>query len=116
MRDSPEFAVPAARRPAARPVQPRLSKDEAMSRAHALKKGIAVAAVVGFGALSGLAARNIVGVTAQASSQSSGASQSSQTAPQYDNHGSFFQQGNSGGYGFGSSGNTQFPVGGTRSS
>ena len=105
--------------PAPRPNTPnaakRLSPDQARRRARILKRVALAGTTLAFCGLSGLAASHVVGVT------SADASSAAPTvAPsQHDDHGGFFQDGNSddedqhngqsGGFNFGSGGNFQPP-------
>ncbi len=103
----------------------RMSKAETLEVADALKKFLIVASIIGFGALSGLAASHITGITSSHAAPSSTAPAPSFNGPQSpgndDNSGGFFNQGNpnnqgnQGGYQFGS-GNSQSPFTGSRSS
>jgi hypothetical protein len=114
-------AAPRRQQAGAKPA--RMSKAETLEVADALKKFLIVASIIGFGALSGLAASHVTGVTSSHAAPSS-------TAPSFngpqspendDNSGGFFNQGNpnnqgnQGGYQFGS-GNSQSPFTGSRSS
>jgi hypothetical protein len=121
---SPEAAPPApaslplSRRPASTiplPLEPprptsvpaRMPKAKARARARTLKKGLVLASVLGFGALSGLVASHATGVTAQQPPATTVPSNGlSPTSP--PSSGGFFQQ-QPGGYGFGSNGTTQSP-------
>jgi hypothetical protein len=102
----------------------RMSKAETLEVADALKKFLVVASIVGFGALGGLAASHVTGATSSQAAPSSSSSSvpSSSAGPQApshsDNAGGFFNsdnQGNQGGYQFGS-GNSQSPFTSSRSS
>lgn len=95
-------------------VAPRLSKREALDRARLLKNGLIAASVVGFGALTGLAASHAAGVTArqQGVPSSNDAPSFQNPARNDDDNGAFFNQ-QPGGFGFGNSGSSQAPVSGT---
>lgn len=119
---------------------PRSTKAETLRRVGLLKKRLAVAALVGFGAFGGLAAGHHVGTAASGTtavtsantstgsttagtsggsstgSPSQGASGDSPTGSSQQTPGSgFFDQGQ-GGYGFGSGGSNQAPMAGSGAS
>jgi hypothetical protein len=111
-RESPALAYSNASAP--RPKA--LSKQQALSLARRLKRGLIVASIVGFGTLSGLAISHSVGVTASqtpATTPSQSPSAPSGTNNDDGNQGGYFgqQPQQQGGYGFGSnnSGSGQAP-------
>lgn len=97
----------------------RMSKAETLELVDAFKKSLIVASIVGFGVLGGLAASHVTGVTSSQAAPSSPApsinSPGSQSPSNSDNSGGFFNQGNQGGYQFGS-GNSQSPSTSSRTS
>ncbi len=101
----------------------RMSKAETLEVADALKKFLVIASIIGFGALGGLAASHVTGVTSSQSAPSSSSSvpsssPGSQSPSNPSNSGGFFNsgnQGNQGGYQFGP-GNSQSPFTGSHTS
>jgi hypothetical protein len=97
----------------------RMSKAETLELVDSFKKFLIVASIVGFGVLGGLAASHVTGVTSSQATPPSSApsinSPGSQSPSNSDNSGGFFNQGNQGGYQFGS-GNSQSPFTSSRTS
>jgi hypothetical protein len=105
----------------------RMSKVETLEVADALKKILVVASIIGFGALSGLAASHVTGVTSSQAAPSSsssvpatspGSQSPSDSNSNADNSGGFFNSGNQGdqgGYQFGP-GSSQSPFTGSHTS
>lgn len=94
------------------------AKAATLERLRRLKARIMLATLLGFGALSGLAAGHRVGATAPATPP---ASVTTQAPAQSSDDGGFFSQSGAGdqggyGYGFGSGTNTQPPVAGSGTS
>jgi hypothetical protein len=87
--------------------EPRMSKAEALAFIRSCKKWIVVAALVGFGILSGLAGQHMAETATQ---QSTSATNTSATSP---SSGGFFQQ-QQGGYGFGTYNPAQSPFSSSR--
>lgn len=111
----PSPAGPQPNAPHAQGAPKRLSPDQSRQRARILKRVALAGTTLAFCGLSGLAASHVVGVTsADASSAAPTAAPS-----QHDDHGGFFQDGNSdnedqhngqsGGFNFGSGGAFQPP-------
>jgi hypothetical protein len=100
-------ALPA--RPArARPVEPRMSKAEALEFVDECKRWLIAGSIVVFGILSGLVAAHVTGTT---SNQATPASNAPSTSP--SSGGGFFQQQQQGGDYFGNGNSGQPPVSGS---
>ena len=106
----PRPAMPAmpARPARARPVEPRMSKAEALEFIDECKRWLIAGSIVVFGILSGLVAAQVTGTT---SNQATPASNVPSTSPSSD--GGFFQQQQQGGGYFGNGNSGQPPVSGS---
>lgn len=99
--------------------QQRMSKQDALSLAGKLKRGIIIASVIGFGTLGGLALGHVTGVTsntnASSSTKQTSPATSSSNSSSSTNSSSSSSSSNSGGFQFGTTGSSA-PITGSSTS